>query len=64
LSGTALEHLAHDDVLDFVRPDAGSLQCAFHRDSAELDAGLAGERTVDLGDRGARASEYDALRHE
>ena len=59
----ALQHLAHDHVLDLLGLDAGALERAADRDPAEFGGGNGGDRAAELADRGAGGSEDDGLGH-
>ena len=51
LTLAGLEHLAHEHVVDLLRPDAGALERGLDRDTAEVHRGEVGERAGELPDR-------------
>src|SRR3954452_16118305 len=57
LPDRALQHVAHEDLLTLLRPDAGVLECALDRHRAELRRGERGEGAEERADRRARAAE-------
>jgi len=61
LAGAGLQHLAHDDVIDLIRPDARALKRLGDRDAAKLAGRLAGEGPEQAAYRGPRATDNDGL---
>src|SRR6476620_11297928 len=59
LAGARLQHLAHDHVVDLVAADAGLVQGALDRDTAEVGTREALQRTEQAAHRGPRTGDDD-----
>ena len=63
LTLTTLKDLAHQDVVDLLAGEAGSTESFCDCEAAELHAGEARKRSLELPDRGARTCDDDRLCH-
>src|SRR6266542_463765 len=64
LAGAALEHLAHDGVLDVLVGDPGAVERRPDHERAELGRLVARKRAAELPERGANCAEDDTAGHE
>ena len=63
LAGAGQEHLAHDHVVDLVRPSGRSLECGPDGEGAQLGGGEGPQRARQLPDRGAGPGNDDRTWH-
>ena len=61
--GAGLEHLAHDDVADLLRVDAGALEPRTDRDRAELRRRDVGKAAADTAERRPDGGDDDGASH-